>query len=184
MSHADHLADPVAVEGSPASYTDGPLYSTVTTTGHVIIESSTNGNWQADCTRCGAGCGAAGSDTIADELDTDGLDYEDRMLEHFTAEHRDCTLPVDGDATALPSPSAMPPDCGRKPTAWVVKQASGGEVRVLAERHTTFARPEGTELRFHDGDGDAAHRVATVRAGSWHWVIAESALNPGAGGQQ
>ncbi|MBB1034613.1 hypothetical protein G6031_09455 [Dietzia sp. CQ4] len=66
-----------------------------------------------------------------------------------------------------------------KPTVWVVKQASGGELRVLAERHTTYSRPEGTELRFYNGDGK--NPVATVRAVSWHSCVAESALNPKAG---
>lgn len=68
---------------------------------------------------------------------------------------------------------------GPKPTIWVVKQTSGGNLRVLAEWHITYARPEGSELRFHNGDDK--HPVATVRAGSWHSCVAESALEPKAG---
>lgn len=75
-----------------------------------------------------------------------------------------------------PSPVDAP---DRGPTVWVVKQASGGTLRVLAEDHYTYARPEGTELRFFNGDGgDGRHPVATIRAGSWHWCVAESALEP------
>lgn len=74
---------------------------------------------------------------------------------------------------------APPASSDRGPTVWVVKQASGATLRVLAENHYTYARPEGTELRFFNGDGaDGRHPVATVRAGSWHWCVAESALEP------
>lgn len=79
-----------------------------------------------------------------------------------------------------PQPKPAPPaSSDRGPTVWVVKQASGGTLRVLAEDHYTYARPEGTELRFFNGDGeDGRHPVATIRAGSWHWCVAEAALEP------
>lgn len=67
--------------------------------------------------------------------------------------------------------------------AWVVKKASGGDVRVLAERHRTIPRPDGTELRFYDGDEAVARRVASFPAGSWHWVVLETALEPKPGEQ-
>lgn len=83
-----------------------------------------------------------------------------------------------------PCPRPAPPAAGApKPRIWIVRGTNGQDIRVLAERHTTYARPEGTELRFYDGDGDDQHRVATVRAGSWHWVVEASALNP-EGGEQ
>lgn len=66
----------------------------------------------------------------------------------------------------------------RRRRVWVVKLASGGDLRVLAERHTAAARHDGAELRFYDGEGDGERRVATVRAGGWHWVCAEDALDP------
>lgn len=74
---------------------------------------------------------------------------------------------------------ALPTADDRKPTVWVVQQVSGGRLRVLAEWHSTYARPEGTELRFYNQRGvEGRHRVATVRAGSWHWCVAESSLDP------
>ena len=79
-----------------------------------------------------------------------------------------------------PKPKPQPPSGDApKSTIWIVMQSSGGKLRVLAERHSTAARPEGTELRFHNGDD--RNPVATVRAGSWHWCVAESALEPKAG---
>ncbi|MDV6299988.1 hypothetical protein R3P82_12795 [Dietzia maris] len=68
-------------------------------------------------------------------------------------------------------------------TVWVVKKASGGDVRVLAERHRTIPRPDGTELRFYDGDETVGRRVASFPAGSWHSCVAESALEPKPGDQ-
>lgn len=167
------IVEAEAFAGGPMT-APSPL-SSLTKTGHVIVMSKDNGDWQADCTHCGGGCGAIG---ISD--DTDDRDHEDRMIADFTADHRDCTLPAEG-GEELPSPSAMPARAARGKTAWIVRGTNGSDIRVLAERHTTFARPEGTELRFHDGDGGAQHRVATVRAGSWHWVVAEAALNPESG---
>mgnify|MGYP006999198428 CR=1 FL=1 len=52
----------------------------------------------------GAGCGAAGAPAADDDVDTDALDDEHRMLEDFTAEHRDCQVPSFGED--LPSPAA------------------------------------------------------------------------------
>lgn len=156
----------------------GPEYlpAQMTKTGKVIVTTEPGGNWQADCMQCGAGCGAAGTPAPDDELDTDALDDEHRMLEDFTAEHRDCAVPYLG--IVLPSPAEMPAHTKRGKTVWIVRGSNGSDIRVMAERHTTYARPEGTELRFFDGDGDAQHRVATVRAGSWHWCVAASALEP------
>lgn len=78
-----------------------------------------------------------------------------------------------------PAPRALPSGKPRR-VVWVVKKASGGDVRVLAERHRTIPRPDGTELRFYDGDEAVARRVASFPAGSWHWCVLESALEPAA----
>lgn len=84
-----------------------------------------------------------------------------------------------------PRPAPAPLEAGSpRRRVWVVMQASGGRLRVLAERHATTPRPDGTELRFYDGSGDDERRVATVRAGSWHWCVAESALDPSADGRK
>jgi hypothetical protein len=108
-------------------------------------------------------------------------DYVDNFTDAIKAlEGRPCgsAFPAafpEASVEPLPSRLATP----RRPKrVWVVKQASGGEIRVLAERHSTCPRPDGTELRFYDGAGDHEARVATVRAGSWHWCIAEAALEP------
>ena len=74
----------------------------------------------------------------------------------------------------------LPPDEPRR-IVWVVKQASGGNVRVLAERHHSVPTDAGSELRLYNGEGPATRRIATFRAGSWHWCVAESALEPKAG---
>jgi hypothetical protein len=181
MSSPDHLAATVEAEEFAGGPMTLPVPSQMTKTGHVILVTKASGDWQADCTQCGAGCGVAGAPAVDDELDTDALDDEHRMLEDFTAEHRDCTVPSFGED--LPSPASMPAHTERGKTAWIVRGTNGQDIRVLAERHTTYARPEGTELRFYDGDGDGQHRVATVRAGSWHWVVEASALNPDGGEQ-
>lgn len=178
MNSPDSVAGLVEYEflgtGGPVA-APAPAHSVKT--GKVIVVSSQNGDWQADCTQCGAGCGAAGVSAIDDEGGTDALDYEDRMLEDFTAEHRDCTRPADvGDE--LPSPSSMPPRTARAKTTWIVRGTNGSDLRIHSEWHTTYARPDGTELRFYNRDGDVQNRVATVRAGSWHWCVAESALEP------
>lgn len=76
-----------------------------------------------------------------------------------------------------PAPAPLPAD-GHRRHVWVVKTANGGELRVLAARHTTYVRPDGQELRFYDGTVDDERRVATVRAGGWHWCVAEDALDP------
>lgn len=148
----------------------------VTQRGDVHVESGPAGDWVAGCVRCGAGCGATGG-----PADDDGSDYEDEQYDRFLAEHRDCKMQsLSGEPLAAPLPApASAPESRRQ--MWVVKCASGGTIRVLAERHTTYARPDGTELRFHDGDGEAQRRVATVRAGSWHWCAAEAALESGSG---
>lgn len=94
-----------------------------------------------------------------------------------------CTLldsPVDirnRNALNRPLPAPLAGD-GPRPTVWVVQQISGGRLRVLAEWHSTAPLPEGGELRFYNRAGDDQLRVATVRAGSWHWCVAESALEP------
>lgn len=80
-----------------------------------------------------------------------------------------------------PGPLMVPPPDEPRRIVWVVKQASGGNVRVAAERHRSIPRPDGTELRLYDGAGPDERRVATFRAGSWHWCVAESALEPKAG---
>lgn len=176
MTAPENLAAVVEAE----EFSGGPMVAPplVVKTGQVVVESKTNGDWRADCVRCGAGCGAAGANGSADEGDDCAYDYEAQMLEQFTAEHQDCSVVPDPGAFLFPSPATMPSATPRHPVTWVVKQASGGEVRVLAERHFTYVRPEGAELRFVDGDGPNQHKVATIRAGSWHWVVAESALNP------
>lgn len=181
MSHTEPLRAIVQGEEfcggpTPVRPADSLAASAMTKTGKVIVVSKPNGNWQADCTQCGGGCGAAGESAPDDELDTDALDDEHRMLEDFVAEHRDCSVPSFGEG--LPSPASMPARAARGKSAWIVRGSNGSDIRVLAERHTTYARPEGTELRFYDGDGDAQHRVGCVRAGSWHWVVAEVAFNP------
>lgn len=177
MTSPDHLATLVQAADSISASMSVPMPDQTTKTGNVIVVSKPNGNWQADCTQCGAGCGAAGTSAPDDELDTDALDYEDRMLADFTAEHRDCRLPAD-PGEELPSPSWMPARAEGAATTWVVRGTNGADLKVRAEWHTTFARPDGTELRFYNRDGDNQHRVATVRAGSWHWVVAESSIEP------
>lgn len=181
MTTPDNLAANVEAEEFAGGSMVLPVPSQMTKTGHVVVVSKSNGDWHADCTQCGAGCGAAGAPAADDDVDTDALDDEHRMLEDFTAEHRDCTVPSFGED--LPSPAAMPAHTERGKSAWIVRCSNGSDIRVLAERHTTYARPEGTELRFYDGDGDDQHRVACVRAGSWHWVVAAAAYNP-EGGEQ
>lgn len=185
MTSPDHLTALVEAEefaGGPMT-TDAP--SQMTKTGKVIVEAKANGNWQADCTQCGAGCGAAGMSAPGDELDTDALDYEDRMLEDFTNAHRDCSLPAEaGEGLPTPPispaimPTSMPARAARTATTWVVRGSNGSDLLVLAEWHTTLARADGTELRFYNLVGGDHHRVATVRAGAWHHVVAESALEP------
>lgn len=179
MSYAENLREIVEAEEHAGGPMTVPSITALMNDGHVVVKTRSNGNWDAHCRQCGAGCGAAGVDTAADELDTDALDDEHRMLEDFTTEHRDCSVPSFGED--LPSPASMPARTERGKTAWIVRGSNGSDIRVLAERHTTYARPEGTELRFYDGDGDDQHRVGCVRAGSWHWVVAESALNPESG---
>ncbi|MFN3600539.1 MAG: hypothetical protein ACK4UY_04015 [Dietzia sp.] len=81
-----------------------------------------------------------------------------------------------------PSPRALPSGEPRR-VVWVVKKAAGGDVRVLAERHRTIPRPDGTELRFYDGDEAVARRVTSFPAKSWHSVVLETALEPKSGEQ-
>lgn len=181
MTTPDNLAAQVEAEEFAGGSMSVPMPTQQIKDGKVIVVAKKNGNWQADCTQCGAGCGAAGVAEPQGELDTEALDDEHRMLEDFTAEHRDCQVPSFGED--LPSPAAMPAHTERGKTAWIVRCSNGSDIRVLAERHTTYARPDGTELRFYDGDGDDQHRVACVRAGSWHWVVAAAAYNP-EGGEQ
>lgn len=177
MSTPNNLAAVVQAEECAGSMAI-PFPDQTIRDGNVIVTTKPNGDWSAHCTRCEAGCGAAGVSTPGDELDTDALDDEHRMLDDFTEAHRTCISTI-GDDKPLPSPSAMPSETDRAKTTWVVKQASGGDLRVHAQFHTTYARPEGTELRFYNQlAGDDRHRVATVRAGSWHWCVAESALEP------
>ncbi|WP_010542572.1 hypothetical protein [Dietzia alimentaria] len=183
MSAPDHLAALVEAEEFSGGSMTVPTPSTFNRDGYVVVEAKGNGTWQADCGRCGAGCGAAGFAGPDDELNTDELDDEHRMLTDFTAEHRDCSQPLDDTAVELPSPGSMVREIAPRPAVWIVRGTNGSDIRVLAERHTTYARPDGTELRFYDGSGDEQHRVATVRAGSWHWVVAETALNPESGEQ-
>lgn len=180
MSTPDDLAARVEAEEFAGGSMSVPMPTQQIKDGKVIVVAKHNGNWQADCTQCGAGCGAAGVAEPQGEIDTEALDAEHRMLEDFTNEHRDCAVPNFG--VVLPSPAAMP-RTARGKTAWIVRGSNGSDIRVLAERHTTYARPDGTELRFYDGDGDDQHRVASVRAGSWHWVVEASALNSEAGEQ-
>lgn len=180
MTTPDNLAAQVEAEEFAGGSMSVPMPTQQIKDGKVIVVAKKNGNWQADCTQCGAGCGAAGVADPQGELDTEALDDEHRMLEDFTNEHRDCAVPRVG--VVLPSPASMP-RVARGKTAWIVRGSNGSDIRVLAERHTTYARHDGTELRFYDGDGDDQHRVASVRAGSWHWVVEASALNSEAGEQ-
>ena len=183
MSTPDHFAALVEAEEFSGGPMTVPAPSTQTRDGYVIVIAEDTGNWRADCTRCSAGCGAVGMEAPDGELNTDALDDEHRMLTDFTAEHRDCSQPLDDTAVELPSPGSMVREIASRPAVWIVRGTNGSDIRVLAERHTTYARPDGTELRFYDGSGDEQHRVATVRAGSWHWVVAETALNPESGEQ-
>lgn len=177
MTSPDDLATLVEAEEFAGGSMSVPMPDQQTKTGKVIFVSRPNGDWSADCTQCGAGCGAAGVSATGDEVDIDALDYEDQMLADFTAEHRDCRLPAD-PGEELPTPSLMPARTAGAATTWIVRGTNGSDLKIRAEWHTTYARPDGTELRFYNRDGDNQHRAATVRAGSWHWVVAESSIEP------
>lgn len=143
----------------------------------VQLETESSGAWTAICGRCGRSCSSFTTDRQLSPMEAE--EYEKQALEDFLVDHRECTRsPLDPPPQPAPSPttSAAP-----HPTVWVVKQASGGDVRVLAEWHSTVPRDDGTELRFYNRHGDDQQRVATVRAGSWHWVVAATALDPKGG---
>lgn len=169
------------VEGE--EFAGGPmtLPSRTTSTGKVRVGSRLNGDWHAYCIQCGAACGAVGTPLDGEYARVD----EDAgpMLEDFIAEHSNCKVPSFGEDLPAPSPAAMPRSSAGKPKVWIVKGSSGDKVRVLAERHATVPRPDGLELRFYNDVSDDAHRVASVRPGAWHWVVAETALNPETGEQ-
>lgn len=142
--------------------------------GRVVVTSRLDGSFTAECGRCGAAMGATAY-VAGDDYD----DYPDTGLDEFTDRHRDCGETSVAEEYGLPSPAAMPTETPQRPTVWVVQQISGGRLRVLAEWHSPCPRPDGTELRFYNQRGnEGRQRVATVRAGSWHWCVAESALEP------
>lgn len=145
--------------------------------GAVRLQSQSSGTWTAECMHCGRSCSSFSTDH---RLTPEGAqEYEKNVFEDFVVDHRGCTRPpLEQPPAPAPRPTATE---SPRPAMWVVKQASGGDIRVLAQWHTTYARPDGTELRFYNRHGDDQQRVATVRAGSWHWVVAETALDPEGG---